>query len=91
MIVLESLAVGTPVLVMPSCGLAETLRKFQENYVAKSESFNGLAESFSSLIDKNETMESRQEIREFCSNNFGIIKVTESLIATYLEVLSDDC
>jgi glycosyltransferase involved in cell wall biosynthesis len=88
MIVLESLAVGTPVLVMPSCGFAETLKNFQENFVAKSESSAGLAESLSSLIDRSKTMKSRQEIREFCSNTFGIIKVTDSLISTYMEAVS---
>lgn len=88
MIVLESLAVGTPVLVMPSCGFAESLKNFQENFVAKSESSAGLAESLLSLIDRSKTLKSRQEIREFCSNTFGIIKVTDALLSAYMEVVS---
>ena len=37
MVILEALAVGTPVLVMPSCGFAETLKTFEPNFVAASE------------------------------------------------------
>ena len=85
MVVLESLAVGTPVLVMPSCGFAETLSNFEEDYVAKSENLAGLEESFASHIDGKDAPKSREEIREFCSKTFGIAMVTDELVATYME------
>ena len=88
MVVLESLAVGTPVLVMPSCGFAETLRKFEENYVAKTESSAGLEASLAAQLSSSKTLKSREEIREFCSTTFGITKVTDDLVATYMEALN---
>ncbi len=88
MVVLESLAVGTPVLVMPSCGFAETLRNFEENFVAKTESSAGLEASLASQLSSSKTLKSREEIREFCSTSFGITKVTDDLVATYRETLN---
>ena len=88
MVVLESLAVGTPVLVMPSCGFAETLRNFEEYYVAKSETFAGLEESFVCQIGGKEVPKSREDIKDFCANTFGIVKVTDDLVATYMEALN---
>jgi hypothetical protein len=74
---------------MPSCGFAETLKNFQEYFVAKSESSTGLTESLHFLTDRRKTMKTREEIRKFCFNTFGITKVTDNLLATYLEALSD--
>ena len=91
MVVLESLAVGTPVLVLPSCGFAGLLRDFQESYVAKSESTSALADSLASQLSGFEIHKSRDEIREFCSNTFGIAKVADDLVATYREALNLDC
>ena len=88
MVVLESLAVGTPVLVMPSCGFAKTLRNFQENYVAKSESTSALVESLASQLSGIENDKSRDQIIEFCSNTFGITKVADDLVAIYKEALN---
>ena len=90
MVVLESLAVGTPVLVMPSCGFAVTLSNFEEDYVAKSESTSALVESLTSQLSGFEIHKSRDEIREFCSNTFGVRKVADELVATYKEAINLD-
>jgi glycosyltransferase involved in cell wall biosynthesis len=88
MVVLESLAVGTPVLVMPSCGFAGVLRSFNENFVSKSESTTGLLESFESQLTNVKDRKNRNEIREFCSLVFGIASVTNDLLATYLRAIN---
>jgi glycosyltransferase involved in cell wall biosynthesis len=88
MVVLESLAVGTPVLVMPSCGFAEILRNFNKNFVSTSESSTGLVDSLGSQLRKSENGKSRDEIREFCGSLFGISKVVDALISSYLRALS---
>lgn len=91
MVVLESLAVGTPVLVMPSCGFAGLLRSFNEHYVSRSESTTGLIDSFKSQIINSENQKNRNEIREFCYTTFGITKVTDNLYVTYREALYYVC
>jgi glycosyltransferase involved in cell wall biosynthesis len=88
MVVLESLAVGTPVLVMPSCGFAETLRNFNQNFVSTSEGSTGLVDSLGSQLSNSENHKSPGEIREFCSSVFGIARVTDDLFATYLRAIN---
>jgi len=87
MVILEALAVGTPVLVMPSCGLAETLKAFEPTYVASSEDFCGLANSFEKQYKSNYSNKSRQEIADFCTQEFGIAAVTDKLMSTYKEAI----
>ena len=88
MVVLESLAVGTPVLVMPSCGFAETLRNFNQNFVSSSEGSTGLLDSLGSQLNNSENHKSRDEIREFCHSVFGIARVTDDLFDTYLRAIN---
>jgi glycosyltransferase involved in cell wall biosynthesis len=88
MVVLESLAVGTPVLVMPSCGFAETLRNFNQNFVSSSEGSTGLLDSLGSQLNNSENHKSREEIREFCYSVFGIARVTDDLFDTYLRAIN---
>jgi glycosyltransferase involved in cell wall biosynthesis len=91
MAVLEALAVGTPVLVMPSCGLAETLRNFEPSFVATSESLAGLLESFSKQLVEEFCNKSRKEIYEFCIEMFGIKDVVDSLLQVYKGSINYEC
>ncbi len=75
-------------LVMPSCGFAETLRKFDDRFVSKSETIDGLVSSFKSHMQSSESQKSRSEIREFCSNVFGITNVTNDLLTFYRGVVN---
>jgi glycosyltransferase involved in cell wall biosynthesis len=84
MIVLESLAVGTPVLVMPSCGFSETLRNFEPNFVACSEDLNGLKIAFESISAGSKNPREALDIQNFCANSFGISAVTDAVILTYV-------
>jgi len=86
MVILEALSVGTPVLVMPSCGLAETLKTFNPDFVVEIESESGLMESFSKLIGKLAFI-SPQSIVDFCKKTFSISSVCQNLNFYYSECL----
>jgi len=90
MVILEALAVGTPVLVMPSCGFAETLKTFEPNFVAASEDLSGLLKSFEKQFASNYCNKTQQEIIDFCTQVFGISSVTDKLINSYKESLNHD-
>lgn len=90
MIVLESLAVGTQVLVMPSCGFASQLREFEEVFVAESEDLRGLIKSFQKFLDADFKIRSRESIREFCTDRFGIASVIDQLLQYYRKALFNE-
>ncbi len=87
MVILESLAVGTQVLVMPSCGFANQLRDFEAAFVAESEDQNGIFNSFQKFFESGFQLKSREAIREFCRDKFGISSVTDQLVRNYKEAL----
>ncbi len=87
MIILESLAVGTQVLVMPSCGFASQLRDFEAAFVAESEDQNGLLNSFQKYVDSGFELKSREATRMFCRDRFGISSVTNQLLENYKKAL----
>jgi glycosyltransferase involved in cell wall biosynthesis len=90
MVILEALSVGTPVLVMPSCGFAETLKTFDPNFVAASEDLSGLLKSFEKQFASSYCNKTQQEIMDFCTQVFGISSVTDKLINSYKEALNHD-
>ena len=90
MIVLESMAVGTQVLVMPSCGFASQLSEFDSSFVAESEDQAGLNQSFQRYIDSGFKIRSREELREFCNDNFGISGVVDELMRAYKMALTNE-
>jgi glycosyltransferase involved in cell wall biosynthesis len=83
MIVLESLAVGTPVLIMPSCGIAKTIAEKFDEFVAPSDDFEGLLTSFLSLEASGFNTSRRSRLQDFCRYEFGIVSVTNELEQTY--------
>lgn len=88
MVVLEALSVGTSVLVMPSCGFASELKKFDMNFVATREDLEGLIEIFQFYVNSDLSFRSRDEVKDFCTTKFGISKVTDKLNDLYMQVLS---
>ena len=87
MVILESLAVGTQVLVMPSCGFASQLRNFEAAFVAESEDQNGILISFQKFFEAGFELKSREAIRAFCRDTFGISSVTDQLVQKYKKAL----
>jgi len=87
MVILEALAVGTPVLVMPSCGFADNLKRFESSFVADTEDLFGLIDSLNKQKSSKYTNKSHTEIINFCSQEFGISSVTNQLIGEYKKAI----
>lgn len=90
MVVLEALAVGTPVLIMPSCGFSNVIRGFSSDFVAQSEDLAGLTASFEIQRLNQFKSKSQDEISTFCRSIFGISAVVDKLLNTYRLVLAND-
>ena len=90
MVILESLAVGTQVLVMPSCGIASQIRDFEAAFVAESEDQKGILDSFKKFFNSGFELKSREAIRELCRDKFGISSVTDQLLMNYKKVLFNE-
>jgi glycosyltransferase involved in cell wall biosynthesis len=87
MVVLEALAVGTSVLVMPSCGIANQLKKFESSFVADTEDLAGLVEALTLQASYGFSKKSHSEIANFCLRNFGIASIVDQLLVEYETVM----
>ena len=83
MVILESLAVGTPILVMPSCGIAAQLAKFEPSFVAQSENLEGLVASLNLQLLRQHATKNRTQIIDYCRKEFCIVQATNQLIGEY--------
>ena len=86
MVILEALSVGTPVLVMPSCGISSILASYNRYFVAQDASISGLIKSFEELTQLIPNI-SRKSLVEFCAQNFSISKVCDDLTVVYQNIL----
>jgi glycosyltransferase involved in cell wall biosynthesis len=89
MIVLEALSVGTLVLIMPSCGISQSLSNFEPNFVAQTEDVNGLEVILEKHLASSFTSPSNSQIKAFCEEEFGIGTVVSSLSKIYLKEISN--
>ena len=91
MVILESLAVGTPVLVMPSCQISEIIHKIDQNFVAAEESVKGVVETLRlqliKLIKDPNHFETKNKSIPFFSEDI----VTNKLISIYKSLESEIC
>ena len=87
MVILEALAVGTPTLIMPSCGFAKELANFESNFVSPTEDFTGLRTAFQKIVNDNFQSKNRSEIIDYCRENFGISTVVDQLTQTYEKLI----
>lgn len=79
MIVLEALAVGTPTLIMPSCGISKMIQKVQPELIATSEDEKGLFSAFTQLFNKVVSHDNRVTYHSLCLQLFDIRTVTSKL------------
>ena len=86
MVVLEALAVGTPVLIMPSCGIASLLKDNYPMMVIESDD-EDLFLASKNLLEQGYSIEFRKELQNFCNQRFGIEGVVEKLETVYLKVM----
>jgi len=90
MVILEAMAVGTQVLIMPSCGFASQLEKFESSFVADTEDLPGLVKSLNQQRSQKYSNKSHTEIINFCTTKFGIASVTSELLAEYKKAVNHD-
>lgn len=90
MVILEAMAVGTPVLIMPSCGFASQLEKFESSFVAETEDLPGLVKSLNQQRSKKYSNKSQWEIINFCITEFGIASVASKLLGEYRKAVCHD-
>lgn len=88
MVVLEALSVGTPVLIMPSCGLSSFLRDVYPDMVVSEESEEALISAFTRIFKDLPKFEDRCGIRSFCKEIFDIDKVTSELEIYYFALVN---
>jgi glycosyltransferase involved in cell wall biosynthesis len=88
MVILEAMAVGTRVLVMPSCSFADKLKRFESSFVADTEDLFGLIDSINLQKSSDYRNKSHTEILQFCAAEFGIQSVVNQLLDEYIKALS---
>ena len=89
MVILEALSVGTSVLVMPSCGIAQVLKQFRSSFVSKTEDIEGLVGSVREFLNGSNST-SRDKIINFCRSQFSIESVCNDLEQIYLKLISSN-
>ena len=83
MVVLECLSVGTPVIVMPDCGLAEILKTLPYRAIPQSSSPTDIVECVVALKNVNFYRGNPEILSNFASQNFQIENVCNLLTAIY--------
>lgn len=83
LIVIQAIAVGTPVLVMPSCGLSKIFLSSFPEFVAEEENISGLLKNFEIIREKSVNAEYAKSIAKFSREMFSIDKVAEGLNQHY--------
>ena len=74
---------------MPSCGLANDLRRYAAECVAADESLDGLISGIEALKNRTRFNKEVGELMRFCENTFGISKVADRLEAIYRKAEKD--
>lgn len=85
MVILEALSVGTPVLVMPTCGFAAELAGFNADFVSEDNTIEGLIRTFERLVETVQNLD-KKEIKIFCEKTFSIAKVCDELANVYIDI-----
>ena len=89
MVVLESLSVGTPVLIMPSCGLTPLFFGDFSALVADTNDLQGLIRAFDQLYLKEFFSDRRPDLFDFCNKTFNMSNIYPTIEATYLKALNN--
>lgn len=79
LVVLESLACGTPVLCTPIGGMPEILAPFSPQLIADSADAEAIALKLEALLSQQIAMPSRVVCREYASTNFNWYKIAQEV------------
>ena len=81
--ILESLGVGTPVLVNESCGISDVIKNLDNHFVSERDDSSNFYDAFLYLYENPVDQHQRIAIQKFTSENFSIKNVVEDLIRMY--------
>jgi len=87
MIVLESLSVGTPVLISANCGQADIIRTFNPDFVCQTNEAYEYVNKIQSVMQREFSQEDRVNLASLASNKFGIEKVWREASSIYKQIL----
>jgi len=87
MIVLESLSLGTPVLLSPHCGNSSLVKKYNKSFVADTNSVDDFCKKLIDFETENFYSRERAKIANFCKENFDIKVVVDELQKMYSDLL----
>ncbi len=90
MVILEAIAVGTSVLIMPSCGLADSLRNYNPDFVSENEEIDEIVRTFNRIVCSKIDQEKRTNIRNFAQKEFSIAAVADVLIEIYRDLVNEE-
>jgi glycosyltransferase involved in cell wall biosynthesis len=79
LIVLESLACGTPVLCTPVGGMPEILEPFSPEFITESTEVEAIAQKLLALLTGEISMPSRSACRDYASTNFDWQKIAQQV------------
>ncbi|AFZ13612.1 glycosyl transferase group 1 [Crinalium epipsammum PCC 9333] len=79
LVVLESLACGTPTLCTPVGGMPEILEPFSPNLITYSTEATAIAERLEELLIRRIPMPSREACREYAATNFDWQKIAQQV------------
>ncbi|MBW4664646.1 MAG: glycosyltransferase family 4 protein [Chroococcus sp. CMT-3BRIN-NPC107] len=79
LVLLESLACGTPVLCTPIGGMPEVLTSFSPELITTSADAEAIATCLKSVLSKNISLRTRESCQEYASTNFNWTKITSQV------------
>lgn len=87
MIVLESLSVGTPVLISANCGQADIIRTFNLDFVCQTNQPHEYVNKIRSIMQREFSSVDRINLAALASKKFGIDKVWKEASSIYNQIL----
>ena len=88
MIVVESLACGTPVMVTPVGGLPEILHSFAPGCIFRDSSAQAMESGLIGVLSGAQSLPSSQACREYATANYGWNHIAASVVEVYKEALA---
>ena len=91
LIVVESLAAGTPVLGTPIGGIPEILNPFSEDLVFEGHQPDQLAEGIIEALSGDRILPTSQACLQYVRENYDWNIITQQIKSVYESVLNQDC
>ena len=88
--VIESLAVGTPVMGTPIGGIPEILRPLAEDLVFTDASVGGLAQGIIEVLSGFRQLPTQEQCQAYVSQNYAWSVIAKKMKTTYQEVIDGD-